>query len=134
MHIQAGTVIGGITLSSRPYIPLPINRQRLTSLSSPKTISGAAQSRPSTQIFIYERKLQPMRVNHSGKKADGLTIKERLRYSHSADRSSENESTSTTLHATLPTLRTSSRRENICHYCFALDSFHRMHAEATESG
>src|SRR5271170_2953907 len=52
MHIQAGTVIGGMTLWRRPYMPLDMRRRMLASFSSLKIISGAAQSRPRTQIFI----------------------------------------------------------------------------------
>src|SRR6185437_4482794 len=52
MHIQAGTVIGGITLSRRPYAPAAIKPRRLGRSSNPNSNSGAAQSRPRTRIFI----------------------------------------------------------------------------------
>ena len=52
IHIQAGTVMGGMTLSRRPHRPPFISRRIFLRRSSGKTISGAAQSSPRTQIFI----------------------------------------------------------------------------------
>src|SRR5947209_8643978 len=52
MHIQAGTVMGGTTLCSRPYSPKSIRRRMFDKRSSPKMTSGAAQSNPKMQIFI----------------------------------------------------------------------------------
>jgi hypothetical protein len=54
MHIQAGTVTGGMTLSKRPYTPVAIKCRMFTSRLSSKIISGAAQSSPNTHIFIFQ--------------------------------------------------------------------------------